>query len=148
MPKSEVLTSQLSYIFKIFDRGQKGKLDNSDICAIFSNLLGVIPTNDELTFIISHLRSIANSNIHDLNLSTFISAINTELSSKPLSSLLRGVFYGLSGGKDVITTNELLDMAKKAYINISPEAEYRLLAIFPNGTATFDTFVEAIGQSI
>ncbi|CDR95401.1 hypothetical protein, conserved [Babesia bigemina] len=150
-------TQQLLSIFKVLDRQKRGRLGLQELDSIFSDMLGTNLSSDELRCVMKHLISLgaaaeyANvagqetiTDPQELDFSTFIDAVNSTIKLQPLEYILRGTFTKLTGGRELITVEDLLQLANKAGIASGSDARVRLVTRMPNESADFAEFCKCV----
>ncbi|KAK1442923.1 hypothetical protein BgAZ_304410 [Babesia gibsoni] len=150
-------TQQLLAVFKVLDREKRGRLGLEDLDRIFSEILGINLSVEELRYTMKHLISLGSvvkenaspghdtgSNTMELDFSTFIDAVNSTIKQRPVEEILEGTFSMLTGDKDRITVDDMLDLSKKVGIDSGSDARVRIVTRMPNESADFAEFCQCI----
>ncbi|GFE55726.1 2x Ef calmodulin-like [Babesia ovis] len=150
-------TQQLLPIFKVLDREKKGRLGLQDLDYVFAEMLGTNLSAEELNFTMKHLISLgtvaggaaahgheSRADTQELDFSTFIDLVNSTLKLRPLEDILSGTFAKLAEGKDRITVEDLLKLAKKAGIEAGSDARVRLVTRIPTESADLKQFCKCV----
>lgn len=139
---------QLFELFKSFDSENKGVLTRADLSHIFSNLLGNKQTNEEIQALMQHIagKDIQGDDVEVIDFAMFADLINETLRTKPLESVLKNMFKKITGGREEVTIDDLLEFAGKAGIESGSDARVRLTARLPEGRANFQDFCRSVAN--